>query len=165
MEWQEIRKLIKLVESSTIHQVEIEFEGTRIWLSKEDKVEYTVAAPQAGVPIPQQAQTPAIDPALNAAPAVAEPVTSAPQTETRTDYHEIKSPMVGTFYSAPSPDADPYVKVGDRIKSGQALCIVEAMKLMNEIEADVSGTVVEVRGENGKPVEYGQVMFLIDTNA
>ncbi|MBI2429712.1 MAG: acetyl-CoA carboxylase biotin carboxyl carrier protein, partial [Ignavibacteriales bacterium] len=75
---------------------------------------------------------------------------------------EVKSPIVGTFYRAPSPDAPPYVDVGSKVKQGSVLCIVEAMKLMNEIECDIAGTIVKVNVENGKPVEYGQVLFLVE---
>jgi acetyl-CoA carboxylase biotin carboxyl carrier protein len=81
-----------------------------------------------------------------------------------TGLHEIKSPIVGTFYRAPAPDADSYVQVGDNISVGSVLCIVEAMKLMNEIESDVSGKIVKVLVENGKPVEYNQPLFLIKTS-
>ncbi len=77
-------------------------------------------------------------------------------------YHEIKSPIVGTFYRAPSPDAEPYVKVGDIVQAGQVLCIVEAMKLMNEIESDINGKIVQILVENAQPVEYGQTLFLIE---
>ncbi|MCD6130878.1 MAG: acetyl-CoA carboxylase biotin carboxyl carrier protein [Candidatus Hydrothermae bacterium] len=77
-------------------------------------------------------------------------------------YHEIRSPIVGTFYRAPAPGAEPYVKEGDTIKKGQVLCIVEAMKVMNEIESDISGTVVKILVENGQPVEYNQPLFLIE---
>ncbi|HHF53133.1 MAG TPA: acetyl-CoA carboxylase biotin carboxyl carrier protein [candidate division WOR-3 bacterium] len=77
-------------------------------------------------------------------------------------YHEIRSPIVGTFYRAPAPGAEPYVKEGDKIRKGQVLCIVEAMKVMNEIESDVSGTVVKILVENGQPVEYNQPLFLIE---
>jgi acetyl-CoA carboxylase biotin carboxyl carrier protein len=77
-------------------------------------------------------------------------------------YKEIKSPIVGTFYRAPSPDGEPYTDVGSQIKPGNVLCIVEAMKLMNEIEADIAGTIVKVCVENGKPVEYNQVLFLVE---
>jgi oxaloacetate decarboxylase alpha subunit len=79
----------------------------------------------------------------------------------RTDLHDLTSPMVGTFYRAPAPDAKPFVEVGDRVKVGQTVCIVEAMKLMNEIVADVEGVVEAVAAENGQPVEYGQVLFQI----
>ncbi len=80
-------------------------------------------------------------------------------------YHEIRSPIVGTFYRAPSPGAPPFVEKGDRVKKGQVLCIVEAMKVMNEIESDVDGTVVDILVENAQPVEYNQVLFLIDTSS
>ncbi|RME68779.1 MAG: acetyl-CoA carboxylase biotin carboxyl carrier protein, partial [Nitrospirae bacterium] len=81
--------------------------------------------------------------------------------ETPSGLHTIKSPIVGTFYRAPSPDAEPFVEVGSRVKKGDILCIIEAMKLMNEIESDIDGTVEKIMVENGQPVEYGQVLFLI----
>jgi acetyl-CoA carboxylase biotin carboxyl carrier protein len=77
-------------------------------------------------------------------------------------YHEVRSPIVGTFYCAPAPDAEPYVEIGQSVKTGSVLCIVEAMKLMNEIESDCDGTVVKIIAENGKPVEYNQILFLIE---
>jgi acetyl-CoA carboxylase biotin carboxyl carrier protein len=77
-------------------------------------------------------------------------------------YHEVRSPIVGTFYRAPSPDAEPYVEIGQTVQVGSVMCIVEAMKLMNEIESDCNGTVVNIIAENGKPVEYNQVLFLIE---
>ena len=78
--------------------------------------------------------------------------------------HEVRSPIVGTFYRAPAPDADPYVQIGDSVSTGGVLCIIEAMKLMNEIESDVSGKMVKILVENGKPVEYNQPLFLIQTS-
>ena len=98
-----------------------------------------------------------------AAPAAAAPVAAAPAAEADplAGAHIVKSPIVGTFYASPSPDAEPFVKVGDTVKKGQVLCIVEAMKLMNEIEADASGEVVKVLVEAGQPVEYGQPLFAI----
>lgn len=106
-----------------------------------------------------------------AAPAMAAPV-SAPSSATAApaaastpaandSAHAITSPMVGTFYSSPSPDADAFVKVGDKVSKGQTLCIIEAMKLMNELESDADGTVVEILGQNGQPVEFGQTLFRI----
>ena len=86
----------------------------------------------------------------------------APAAEDTGNLVEIKSPMVGTFYAAPAPDADPYVSVNEKISTGQVVCIVEAMKLMNEIESEVSGRVVKILAENAKPVEFGQVLFLVD---
>ena len=94
-----------------------------------------------------------------AAPATEAPV-AAPAAAVSTD-HIVKSPIVGTFYSSPSPDAAAFVKVGDRVSKGQVICIVEAMKLMNEIEADVTGTIVEILAENGKPVEFGQKLYKV----
>jgi acetyl-CoA carboxylase biotin carboxyl carrier protein len=85
------------------------------------------------------------------------------ETEVTTNLHEIRSPIVGTFYRAPAPDADSYVQVGDMVAPGTVLCIVEAMKLMNEIESDVSGKIIKILTENGKPVEYNQPLFLIQT--
>ncbi len=87
------------------------------------------------------------------------------QTSSGKKYHEIRSPIVGTFYRAPSPGAPPFVEKGDRVKKGQVLCIVEAMKVMNEIESDVDGTVVDILVENAEPVEFNQVLFLIDTSS
>ncbi|MDI6850964.1 MAG: acetyl-CoA carboxylase biotin carboxyl carrier protein [bacterium] len=84
--------------------------------------------------------------------------------ESENNYYQIRSPMVGTFYRSPSPGAEPYVKEGDIVKKGQVLCIIEAMKVMNEIESDVNGRIVKVLVENGKPVEYNQPLFLVDTN-
>ena len=84
--------------------------------------------------------------------------------ENQTNFHEIKSPIVGTFYRAPAPDADAYVNVGDTVSSGSVLCIIEAMKLMNEIESDISGKIVKILVENGRPVEYNQPLFLIQSS-
>lgn len=159
MNYSEVRKLVKLVESSDIEELELEREGTRIRVTK-PKPEVQQAAPQfvqAAVPAP------AAGPSVMHPPA--EQVQAGPPAETekpRTNYREVKSPMVGTFYSAPAPDADPYVREGDAVKQGQTVCIVEAMKLMNEIESDVAGRIVEIKVENAEPVEFGQVLFLID---
>ncbi len=159
MNYSEVRKLVKLVESSDIEELELEREGTRIRVTKPKP-----AAPQA-VPQVVQAAAPAAAAGATVAHPPAQQVQAGPPAETekpKTHYHEVKSPMVGTFYSAPAPDADPYVQVGDAVKQGQTVCIVEAMKLMNEIESDVSGRIVEIKVENADPVEFGQVIFLID---
>jgi acetyl-CoA carboxylase biotin carboxyl carrier protein len=97
-------------------------------------------------------------PVLAATPAVAAPAAPATQEES---LHAVKSPIVGTYYEAPSPGAPPFVKVGDTVAEGQVLCIVEAMKLLNEIESDVSGEVVKILASNGQPIEYGQELFAI----
>jgi acetyl-CoA carboxylase biotin carboxyl carrier protein len=99
--------------------------------------------------------------AANPAPPSVGPSPSAPTVESNADLHVIKSPIVGTFYSSPSPGANAFVRVGDRVAAGQVLCIIEAMKLMNEIEADVAGEVMRIFVENGQPVEYGESLFAI----
>jgi acetyl-CoA carboxylase biotin carboxyl carrier protein len=147
-----IKKLVKLIETSEVTDLEIEENGTRIRIAKKVRVTNTpVHAPQYSMPAPQ-IHTEARE--LKAAPG---------EEETSTGLHEIKSPIVGTFYRAPAPDADSYVQVGDMVSQGSVLCIVEAMKLMNEIESDVNGKIVKVLVENGKPVEYNQPLFLIQT--
>jgi len=154
-----IKKIIKLVEHSDVDEIEIEEEGKKIRVAKNRAQSgggpqfYQLPQFPAGYPqVPQGNQGPA------AAPAPPAEEKAKPEKK----YHEIKSPIVGTFYRAPSPDAEPYVEVGQTVKPGDVLCIVEAMKLMNEIESDVAGKVVKVVVENAKPVEYGQVLFLID---
>lgn len=147
-----VKKLVKILENSQLTDLEIEEAGTRIKISKNIQV---VQVPQNVVPLVQQQ-----------APSAA---TEAPKTEVKKEtsfedeskLHTIKSPIVGTFYRAPAPDADPYVQVGDTVSVGTVLCIVEAMKLMNEIESDVNGKIVKILVENGKPVEYNQPLFLI----
>ncbi len=159
MNYAEVRKLVKLVESSKIHELELEEKGTRIRVSKGSGDEVVVqAAPQA-VAVPA---TPAPAPVAAPAAAPAAPAAEAPAAPEK-KYHEITSPMVGTFYRAPAPDADPFVKEGQSVSAGQTLCIVEAMKLMNEIESDVAGKVVSIDVENATPVEFGQVLIKIDT--
>jgi acetyl-CoA carboxylase biotin carboxyl carrier protein len=161
MELSYIKKIIKLVENSDVDEIEIEEEGKKIRVAK-NRNSTTVVPPMYQVPMqpvgPQYQPTPPqpLTPPPASAPATGE----KPKAEK--SYHEIKSPIVGTFYRAPSPDAEPYVEVGHQVKPGDVLCIVEAMKLMNEIESDVAGTVVKVAAENAKPVEYNQPLFLIE---
>jgi acetyl-CoA carboxylase biotin carboxyl carrier protein len=158
MDIREIRQLIKIVESSSINEFEIEEEGTKLRISKNNPNENIVSyVPQA----PQAAPVAAVPPPA-AAPAVSSGDAPAAKEEPENNYYEVRSPMVGTFYRAPSPEADPYVEVGSQVSSGQTLCIVEAMKLMNEIESDVSGKIVKIVVENAQPVEYNQVLFLIE---
>jgi len=155
MDLNHIKKLIKLLESSQVTDLEVEENGVRIKLAKKTRVTQTVTMPNFHAP---QAA------AVNQAPEVAppKPETKAAAEETADHgLHEIKSPIVGTFYRAPAPDADSYVQVGDTVSVGSVLCIVEAMKLMNEIESDVSGKIVKILVDNGKPVEYNQPLFLI----
>ena len=161
MDLKDIRLLIKMVDESGVDEVRLAQGDFRISIKKNAPV--MVSAPQQSSPMytlpPQQQQVPSFAP-----PAQSALQESAPKAEAKpsANLHEVKSPIVGTFYSSPAPDADAYVKVGDTVKQGDVLCIVEAMKLMNEIEADVSGKVVKILVETGKPVEYNQPLFLIE---
>jgi len=156
-----VESLIKALDESSLDSLELERGGTRIRLSKSPSVPY--GAPQApnpaqmvsgDAPAPQPAGSP---PAPEAAPPPDEEAESGNE-----GLIEVTSPMVGTFYEAPAPDAAPYVAVGHRVGKGTVLCIIEAMKLMNELESEVEGTIAKVLVENAQPVEYGQVLFLID---
>lgn len=155
MDIRSIRKLIEIVEQSDIAEIEIK-EGEhniRISRSKEPVMM------QAPTQMAYQATAPAPAPA---APAAAATETAAPAEAAEVSGHSITSPMVGTFYNAPSPDASPFVNVGDQVSVGDTLCIIEAMKIMNPIEADVSGTVKKVMVQNAEPVEFGQALFIIE---
>ena len=160
MEFQNLIKLIESVSASKLTELQYEENDVKIKLSKkEGKV--TVAAPAMAAAM-SQAVTPAMAPVV--APAVAPAEAAAENAASETVVEEgnvITSPLVGTFYAAPAEDAEAFVKVGDTVKKGQTLAIVEAMKLMNEIESDFDGTVKEVLVENGAPVEYGQPLFRI----
>jgi len=146
-----IRRLIKLVEESNITEFSVEEGDLKIKISKEkEKFAVSQQAPlNYAVPSVPVSQT----------VSVASPATE--QVKVDANLHEVKSPIVGTFYRSPSPDSAEFVKVGDKVAKGTVLCIVEAMKLMNEIESDVSGTIVNVLLNNGNPVEYNQPLFLI----
>ena len=144
-----LEQIIKIFETSTLTELEIDEEGARIMLGRK-KEQQSFSMPQMGYAMPQMQQAPP----ASAAPAA--PAASSAKT------HEVKSPIVGTFYRAPSPDADAYVQVGDNVENGTTLCIIEAMKLMNEIESDASGKLMKILVENGSPVEYGQPLFLLE---
>ncbi len=161
MNIQEIRQLIRIVEKSGIDELELEEEGRKIRIRKNQN-NVVVASPQNGTNI-QYALSPAPAPTAPAAAPAAPAESTASESATDTDkYYEVRSPMVGTFYRAPAPDAAPYVEVGDMVSPGQTLCIIEAMKLMNEIQSEVSGRVAKILVENAQPVEYNQVLFLIE---
>lgn len=149
--FEEICELIQLVGSSGVANVEVEHAGSRVRIEGRTQV----VAAQAAPPVAAAPPAPQLVPEASNAP---ESATTIPEDG---DLHPVSSPIVGTFYRAPNPDADPYVKVGDFVEQGQTLCIVEAMKLMNEIEADISGTVVKVLPENAQPVEYGESLFMV----
>ncbi|MRH43165.1 acetyl-CoA carboxylase biotin carboxyl carrier protein [Aquibacillus halophilus] len=152
---QEIQNLIKLIDESSIDEFTYESNGTKVSLRKQ-KGELVTAQPSFS-PVPQTNKV-SEQTAINAEPKEV-PEDDGEQT---TDFdYEIVSPMVGTFYAAPTPDKDDYVQIGDTVKSDTVVCIVEAMKLFNEIESEVSGEVVEILAENGELVEYGQPLFRV----
>jgi acetyl-CoA carboxylase biotin carboxyl carrier protein len=149
-----IKKLIKILSESNVDEIEIEEDGKKIRLVKNIGVPGVVS--QNGV---QPLSLPLLPQSVP--PGEAQRVPPSPPS-VGTNFHEIKSPIVGTFYKSPGPDAAPFVDVGSTVQPGTVLCIVEAMKLMNEIESDAAGKVVKVLVENGQPVEYGQPLFLIE---
>ena len=148
MEYDKIKQLMEDMGKSNIEELEIEFpEGMKISMKKNVAVvpaQQVVAQQSTNIPVVQSIQT-----------------TQPVQEEPKEEYKEIKSPMVGTFYSKPSPDKEAFVKVGDKVKKGQVVCIIEAMKLMNEIESEFDGEVVEILVKDEEMVEYGQVLIKI----
>ncbi len=144
MEIKELKELIEFMKENEILELEIEEKGKKVKLSR-GKIQKMISSS------PQEE---------------AEPVKPSAQKKQPANDNliEIKAPMVGTFYRTPAPDADPYVKEGDRLQPGDVVCIIEAMKLMNEIKSEVKGEIVEILAENGEPVEYGQTLFLINPN-
>jgi acetyl-CoA carboxylase biotin carboxyl carrier protein len=149
-----LKNILKIIEDANINEIEIEEGETKLRIVKNAGTQQLISYNSPSV-LPQNIQTgisstmPHIETKPEAAPI-------------EQKYHEIKSPIVGTFYKAPSPDAESYVRVGQKISAGTVLCIVEAMKLMNEIESDISGTIIKICCENGQPVEYNQVLFQIE---
>ena len=157
-----VKKLVKLLSESEIDEIEVEEEGKRVRVARHAK-EAARNGQVGGVPVAHAVIQP-----IHAGQAEALPVQSAPAAPAQSPavsqkLHEIKSPIVGTFYRSPAPDAAPFVQVGTAIEPGTVLCIVEAMKLMNEIESDTAGKIAKVMVENGQPVEYGQTLFLVET--
>ncbi|VAX16494.1 Biotin carboxyl carrier protein of acetyl-CoA carboxylase [hydrothermal vent metagenome] len=146
MDLSELKKLIRLFENSEVNELELERDGVKVRLKKEEgpKVPYR--------PLPESELAPVVP-----VPAPVEDVTASAAGS-----HVIKAPMVGTFYRSSSPTARPFVEEGDIVRKGQALCIIEAMKLMNEIESEVNGKIIKVFPESGKPVEFGEPLFEID---
>ena len=159
----EIKELIRALDKSSITELTIKNENKEQVTIKKggyvvsgEQAEFAPVAQVQAAPAPAQAEAPQAAPA-----AVESPKGAAAPVADDANLHKIVSPMVGTFYSAPSPDADAYVKVGDQVTDESIVCIVEAMKLMNELEAEVSGEIVEILVENGQLVEYGQPLFLV----
>jgi acetyl-CoA carboxylase biotin carboxyl carrier protein len=156
MKTSEIRDLIDFIAKSGLNEVNIETKELKLHVKREPDQKVfkstPVVAPIAAAPVAQSA--PAAAPA--AAPKTEKPAASGKKTA------EIKSPMIGTFYRSSGPDAAPFVNVGDKVSKGQTVCIIEAMKLFNEIESEVSGTIVKVMVDNANPVEYDQVLFVVE---
>ena len=163
-----VKKLIEMMDGSSVDSVEITSDkGMKIRISKTPQQRGTVQIP---TPVPMPALLPAAVPTpsrttpADGMPSVSESEAPPRAEAPKTKLLEVKSPMVGTYYGAPEPGAKPYVAVGSRIAKGQILCIIEAMKIMNEIESEFSGIVTEIAVQDAHPVEYGQVLFRIDPN-
>ena len=165
MDVKEIKQLLDAVAKAEISELTLETGDTRLTVKRGGgEAPTVVTAPAAPVP---EANGPAVPPSApaqsHATPTpTPEPKAPEPAAPAPSRLAEVTAPIVGTFYASPSPDTDAYVKVGDRVKPGTVLCIIEAMKLMNEIEAETAGTISEVLVRNEEPVEYGQVLFRID---
>ncbi len=151
MDIRKVKKLIELLEESGISELEISEGEESVRISRHQRF---VMAPPLATPSPATQPAPA---AAHAAPA-----TSAGERKPRADEHTVTSPMVGTYYSASTPGAKPFVEIGMEIKVGQILCIIEAMKMMNQIESDKAGRVTAILARNGEPVEFGQPLFVIE---
>jgi acetyl-CoA carboxylase biotin carboxyl carrier protein len=151
MDIRKVKKLIELLEESGISELEISEGEESVRISRHPRAGMQVAAPQAA-------------PMVYAAPAAAPAAAATPAAERapRNDEHTVTSPMVGTYYSSASPGAKPFVEIGSEIKVGQILCIIEAMKMMNQIESDKEGRVTAMLAKNGEPVEFGQPLFIIE---
>jgi len=151
MDIRKVKKLIELLEESGISELEISEGEESVRISRH---------PRMTVPPAVAMASPMGQPAPSAAPAP--PATAAGEHKPRNDEHTVTSPMVGTYYSSPSPGAKPFVEIGMEIKVGQVLCIIEAMKMMNQIESDKAGRVTAILAKNGEPVEFGQPLFIIE---
>jgi len=152
MNYKEIKELIDLIRDTDLTEIEVERSGTRIRLRRESLVRPRTEVREFAVMSSPPPSLPAAEPAT-------EPVAA------QSPEGVVKSPLVGTFYRAPGPESRPYVEIGDRVAKGQVLCIIEAMKLMNEIESDHAGTIREILVYNGQPVEYGQPLFRVEPDA
>ena len=155
MDLRKLKTLIDLVSESNISELEITEADGKVRIVKSDPNAVVMAAPQAMA-------APLVQAAAPVAAAVAASAPAAPAPEPEVSGHVVKSPMVGTFYRSSSPGAAPFVQVGDTVKEGDTLCIIEAMKILNEIESDKAGTVKQVLCENGQAVEYGQALYIIE---
>ncbi len=160
MKAKEIRDLIDFISESGLEEVNIETEEFKIKVKRNAEMPAgtVVAAP---APVATPAPVAAAAPAVTAPPPAAAPAPSSGDTDD-SKYVTIKSPMIGTFYRSANPESGPFVQPGDKVTAGQTVCIIEAMKLFNEIESEVSGTIVKVLADNATPVEYDQPLFLVD---
>lgn len=162
MDLEYVTKLIELLSKSAIDELEVEEDGKRVRITKSphaNSAPATVFQVAPATPVPVAVPQPLVAPVVPA-PTVA--TVPAPPSVPAAKLHEIRSPIVGTMYRSPAPDAPPFVQVGSVVQKGTVLCIIEAMKLMNEIESDVSGRIVQILVENQQPVEYDQVLFLVE---
>jgi acetyl-CoA carboxylase biotin carboxyl carrier protein len=156
-----VKKLVEMLDESSVDSIEISSDkGMKIRISKTPQQRGAV---QMTAPMAMPALLPAAVPAATQGDSTS-PAIEAPKSEQKSKFLEVKSPMVGTYYGAPEPGAKPYLTVGERIGKGQILCIIEAMKIMNEIESEFDGVVKEILAQNAHPVEYGQVLLRIDPN-
>jgi acetyl-CoA carboxylase biotin carboxyl carrier protein len=157
MDIKQIQDLIKFVSKSGVNEVSIEEKDFKITIKTNQEPTYVTASVPAAIPAPAPVQA-----AAPAAPVATTP--AAPAASDDSKYITVKSPMIGTFYRSPGPDKAVFVNVGDEITSGKTLCIIEAMKLFNEIESEVSGKIVKILVNDAQPVEYDQPLFLVDPN-
>jgi acetyl-CoA carboxylase biotin carboxyl carrier protein len=161
MKLDELKQILDIVREHELTEFELEQEGFKIKIRKDSSGVLTASGNHAGMPVPAQ-QLPAPAPARPVAPPQpVEAAAVAEAVETGAELAVVKSPIVGTFYRAPEPASPPFVEVGQRVKKAQVLCIIEAMKLMNEIESEYDGEIVSIYVENGQPVQYGERLFAI----
>jgi len=154
MNLKEIKELIEMLKGTDISELEVERSGVKVRLRKGGDVAFHPAVPHVEYPY-----QPALAPAK---PEIPPPAAEKPAETIKANQTLVTAPIVGTFYRASAPDKPPYVQTGDVVKKGQVLCIIEAMKLMNEIESETAGKIVQIAVENGQPVEYGQTLFVIE---
>ncbi|MDZ7800599.1 MAG: acetyl-CoA carboxylase biotin carboxyl carrier protein [Trueperaceae bacterium] len=161
MDVKEIKKLLDAMKTAGVSELTLETADVKLSARRGEEARVARAGPDSGGDAPARTQEPPPAPADASSPAAAQ-AAAPPAPEAGSPLVEVTAPIVGTFYESPGPDAPVYVKVGDRVTPGTVLCIIEAMKLMNEIEAETSGTIAEVLVRNEEPVEYGQTLFRID---
>jgi acetyl-CoA carboxylase biotin carboxyl carrier protein len=149
MDIRKVKKLIELLEESDIAEIEIHEGEESVRISRHGSMVMPAMMPQASATVPQPAAT-------------ASPAAVTEEASAEIEGHAVRSPMVGTFYRSPSPGSKPFVEVGQQVSAGDTLCIIEAMKILNQIESDKSGTIKQILVENGEPVEYNEPLFIIE---